>query len=395
MKSRIGSMSRSDGYIHFAKDVVFRGLETPHLFHVVRDELYELEDDGVRFIGEVDGGVKSVDVSSPEILEFAESEGLIVYSDEPPKAPLKRGASPAPSLRYLELMITLRCNLRCDHCYLGEPRAVDMPAEILHKTLDEFDEMQGLRLLISGGEPLMYPHLDELARAIAGRGFRSVLLTNGMALDRERLVSLGVHEVQVSLDGLRAGHDALRGEGSFDRAVFAARLSAEAGLDLSVATMVHADNVDEMDGLEDLVHELGAREWSLDVPVEAGRWSGRLTRAALLDRAAAAMARGFGGSYHGSSEGFACGVHLASVLPSGEVIPCGFYPEMVLGRVGDGLLDAWTSKRPKPIDEVEVCGGCPVADDCSGGCRYRAGGDGPDPVMCAAHQWPMGKDGKN
>jgi radical SAM protein with 4Fe4S-binding SPASM domain len=294
-------------------------------------------------------------------------------------------------LRYLELIITLRCNLRCQHCYLGEPKSLDMEPDLLASVLSEFDEMQGLRLLLSGGEPLVYPHLDRLVKELSSRGYRVALLTNGLALDRDKIEYLPVHEIQVSIDGMEQGHDSLRGAGGFRRSVEAARLVIESGRDLSVATMIHSGSISEMDGLEELVMGLGAREWSLDVPCEAGRWAGRDADGVSFEEAAAAMARGYGGSYHGSSEGYACGLHLCSVMPGGEVCRCGFYSGAPLGNAGDGLRKAWESREPLPISELETCRDCDAAPECGGGCRYRAGGAGPDPVMCAAHGWPKGR----
>jgi MoaA/NifB/PqqE/SkfB family radical SAM enzyme len=36
-----------------------------------------------------------------------------------------------PSLRYLELQVTWRCNLACAHCYLGPARGVDLPVPLI------------------------------------------------------------------------------------------------------------------------------------------------------------------------------------------------------------------------------------------------------------------------
>lgn len=384
-------MKDDDRYVSFGEGVVYRGLEAPHLFHLQRDELYELDDDGLVFIGEMDGTRRGADITNRELLSYCDSEGILQYSDQPVKRDLDRGSSPCPSLRYLELMLTLRCNLSCKHCYLGEPRKMDMDSGLFSDVVSQFDEMQGLRLLLSGGEPLLHPDWGGISEALRGRNFRVVLLTNGLLLDRQRLDGLVVHEVQVSIDGMEAGHDALRGQGAFLKAVEAARLVGASGKDLSIATMIHARNIGEMDGLEKLVRDLGASEWSLEAPTVIGRWgSGELILP--YSEAGAPISRGFGGSYHGSSGGHACGYHLASVMPGGEVLNCGFYPESPLGMVQDGgLLESWKRKRVMPASELELCSECEALPECAGGCRYRAGAKAPDPVMCAAYGWPRGR----
>ncbi|MFO8056388.1 MAG: radical SAM protein [bacterium] len=378
---------KSERYIRFTPFVSFRGIPEPHLFNIVSDELYALDEDGRRFVKEVEDGTPEEDITDREILEFALSEGLVERSSSPASAPLQKGQSPVPSLRYLELLLTMRCNLRCRHCYQGGPEESDMDPETLDLVLSEFDDIQGLRLLISGGEPLMYPHLDRLCELLQNRGYRSVLLTNGVALSRSLLADAPFHEVQVSLDGLDKGHDWLRGAGTFQKAVASARQAVDAGLDLSVASMVHPENLEEMDGLEDLVRELGALEWSIEVPTEAGRWQ---DRPELLEKAPSHLARGFGGSYHGSAEGFACGHHLAAITPEGRLLKCGFYEDRPLGHVSEGLREVWSRKPVLKVADIRVCRDCEYAGECGGGCRFRAG-EGPDPVMCAAYGFPQGR----
>ncbi len=375
---------KSERYLRFAPYVSFRGLEAPHLFNIVTDELYELEDDGLRFVKEVESGTSEEDINDREILEFALSEGLVERSAAPVSAPLRKGQSPVPSLRYLELLLTMRCNLSCRHCYLEGASTREMDLQTLDLVISEFDELQGLRLLLSGGEPLLYTHFDKLCELLCGRGFRSVLLSNGLLLDKELLHDAPFHEVQVSIDGMEKGHDRLRGSGTFKRTVAGARLVAESGLDLSVASMVHPENLAEMDALEALVRELGAREWSLEVPTPAGRWQ---QSEGLLEKAAEHLHRGFGGSYHGSAQGFACGHHLAAITPEGHLCKCGFYHDRTLGHISEGLCDVWSYKHVLSVADIPVCRDCEYRNECGGGCRFRAG-EGPDPLMCAAYVRP-------
>ena len=83
-----------------------------------------------------------------------------------------------PSLRYLELQLTSRCNLTCKHCYLGETTPLDLPAETILRICKEFERMQGLRLLLSGGEPMLHNDFWTLNDALSDFGLRSVLLSN-------------------------------------------------------------------------------------------------------------------------------------------------------------------------------------------------------------------------
>ena len=124
--------------------------------------------------------------------------------------------------------------------------------------------------MISGGEPLLYTELYPFLAQTQGLGIRRILLTNATLLTLENARSLQVEEVQVSLDGWRTGHEALRGVGTFDQTLAGIQAAREAGLPISIATMVHRKNLDEFDQLARLVEEIGAIDWGVDVPCPAG-----------------------------------------------------------------------------------------------------------------------------
>ncbi len=377
-------------YLRLADHVCLRRLEEPCLYDRRADELYELSPEAWEALANCRGQISLAQAGlDPEFQEYCLAEGLLELSPEPRPRPLPLGPGPSPSLRYLELQVTWRCNLACAHCYLGPARGVDLPVPAIAAVLREFEALNGLRLLISGGEPLLHPHWPQINALLAALPVRRVLLSNGLLLDQERLAELHCDEVQISLDGLQAGHEALRGPGSFARAVEAARRVRAAGLDLSLATMVHAANLEEFDGLAELVSELGAREWGIDAPCPAGRLGANPALAVSPAQAAGCMAHAFGGAYHGSGQGpqgqaMACGLHLCTVAADGRVAQCGFYLDDALGRLEEGLWTCWQRRTPRELAAVAGCRSCPAAADCGGGCRFRAPApDRPDPVMCA------------
>jgi len=81
-------------------------------------------------------------------------------------------------------------------------------------TLDEYVRLIEIvmslgieKLRITGGEPTLYPQLDELLEAVGSMGLRDIALTtNGSTLTRamaERWKQSGLHRITVSLDTLR------------------------------------------------------------------------------------------------------------------------------------------------------------------------------------------------
>lgn len=366
---------------------VLKRLEAPYLYHIGRDELYELDEKGLAFFQQCDGTHPLSELSADmPFLDFCFQEGLLHLGERrrPWTAPLR--PSPVPSLRYLEIQLTNRCNLRCRHCYLGRAGTDDLALTRLLPLLTEFEAMQGLRVLFSGGEPLLYPELEALHAALARFALRKVLLTNGTLIRRDnRHCWRGFDEIQFSLDGLETGHEALRGAGTFPTTVEGIRAARAEGVPVSIATMVHPANMAEFDALAGFVADLDAVEWSIDVPCQTGRFSTHPELAVSPEQGAPFLRYGFGGSYHGAEEPYACGYHLCTVTPRGEVLKCGFFDNAPLGKVSQGLETAWKRAKHLPLSEL-ACSDCRHVTKCKGGCRFRAGSTlGKDPVMCALY----------
>ena len=120
-----------------------------------------------------------------------------------------------PPLARLKLTLTDRCNLACPYCYQRNRRGVDMSPTTLRRALDLAWSLGGaeITVVLSGGEPLLVPHLVADAVALtADHGSpraRLRLLTNGTLLGPalvDRLVDADV-ALQVSCDGVAASQD--------------------------------------------------------------------------------------------------------------------------------------------------------------------------------------------
>ena len=70
--------------------------------------------------------------------------------------------------------------------------------------------MGGLRLMVSGGEPLCHPDWAAVNAALDRSDIRRVLLSNGSGLEGRVLAALNFDEVQISLDGMAEGHDLIK-----------------------------------------------------------------------------------------------------------------------------------------------------------------------------------------
>lgn len=377
-----------------APTVFPKALEQPCLYNIATDDLYELDQEAYAFLSSCDGTRRIGELNpAAEFLDYCFKEGLLCFSNGQAVRHFNLAAAPVPSLRYLELQITGRCNLRCRHCYQGDAQAPrDLPLSRLLPLLAEFERMQGLRLLISGGEPLCHPQFWALNEALPQFGFRSILITNGVLINRNNAHRLRTHEVQVSLDGQEQAHDGLRGRGSFARTIAAIEALREVGIAVSIATMVTALNKDDFPALAKLMERLGIRTWTVDVPVVAGRLARHRDLLLPWAEAAPLLSYGYGGGLYASSGDYACGAHLCAVLPDGSVSKCGFYSRSPVGHIAEGLENCWRRLPPLRLSQLQCS--CPVVSECRGGCRYRAelysGPLAPDPVQCCSRGVPLG-----
>jgi radical SAM protein with 4Fe4S-binding SPASM domain len=373
-------------YLRLHPHAALKRLEKPCVYHIGRDELYEIDDLAQDFLTHCDGMHTGRDLTADAaFVEYCLSEGLLEALDNPDPVRVLVNEPVSPSLRYLELQLLHQCNLTCLHCYLGPLQRDYLPLADALRIVGEFSSMGGLRLLISGGEPLLYRDLKVFLARTEDLRLRRVLLSNGTLINPRNIDSLKVEEVQFSLDGWAEGHDMIRGAGAFERSMRGMRTVRGAGIAISVATMIHRGNLDQFERMRDLIEEIGAIEWGVDVPILAGSFRDHSDLFVPYEQAAPLMAYAFGGGYHGSSEGYACGRHLVTVFPDGQAAKCGFYREKPLGDARQGLKACWLKLEHIPLSRLE-CGECHALDECAGGCRFRASGPlAPDPVMCARY----------
>lgn len=187
----------------------------------------------------------------------------------------KTGAQPYPGrekllrldrLRECWFHLTNNCNLACRHCLFGASpdKSESLDEELLRKGIAEARALGCTLFYFTGGEPFVYPRFTEiLAELLADPKVHAVVLTNGMliaehlaslkALPKERL------HLQISLDGLEARHERLRGKGTFARLLAGLALLRETSLPATLSVAVNRENVEQLADIVFLAGEQGAK----------------------------------------------------------------------------------------------------------------------------------------
>ena len=166
--------------------------------------------------------------------------------------------------RNVYLYITEACQLRCEHCYMGErlSRALKMNLPQIIDTLATWRRLGGSKLTILGGEPTLHPDYCAAIRAARRLGYEHVITTTNAqkpALRKFRqLEPENFAYVQVSLDGGSASsHDRIRGNGTFDTALATTAELTRRGFDTRIICTVNQANRGDVFDLLDIVDELG------------------------------------------------------------------------------------------------------------------------------------------
>jgi uncharacterized Fe-S cluster-containing radical SAM superfamily protein len=210
---------------------------------------------------------------------------------------MAQGERPAANPTTAVVAVTDRCDARCVMCDIWQRAGGPGLPPGAYRRLPS-----SLRVVnLTGGEPFLRPDLAEVVIAVrqACPQARQILSTNGLALPLIRHLAPSLARidpalaVRVSIDGLGALHDRLRGvPGAYARALQALDSFQQAGIsDLGISMTLMADNVEETVAVYNLAEELGI-EFSLTLVSESpiyyglGKSSLRPSSAALVQRIA-------------------------------------------------------------------------------------------------------------
>ena len=165
--------------------------------------------------------------------------------------------------------LTPTCNFRCDMCYIrmeksqaekrGGLRSIE---EWLH-IADQLQEIGTLFILLTGGEPLLYPDFKELYIRLKEKGFILTINTNATLIDDEtvRLFQrLKPRRVNVSLYGVTNGTylNLCHATNGFDRCLEGLKRLKEYGIDTKLNLTLTRQNIKEHRQMLEL-----ADEWDL------------------------------------------------------------------------------------------------------------------------------------
>ncbi len=292
--------------------------------------------------------------------------------------------------------VTLKCNLRCDHCLSDAGAFMDgeLSAQERFKVVDELAGLKVFQVNIGGGEPFILDGFLELLNYAHEKGVVTCVSTNGTLIDDElagTLSRMKLLYLQVSLDGSTPEvNDPIRGQGAYKRIVNGLACLARHGVPFSINAVLTRENFSQLETLRSMAGEYGA-ELRVSRFRPSGRGKASHNRLAPEKDQLEAFAEWLkshdmirtGDSFFSlTSESRRrqgldmCGAAKMTccLSPKGDVFPCAFLqePEFLVGNIRQSSLgDLW---REAPIFkefrglEVRSCEWCFRFESCRGGC---------------------------
>ncbi|MBO4600010.1 MAG: TIGR04133 family radical SAM/SPASM protein [Bacteroidales bacterium] len=326
-------------------------------------------------------------------------------------------------LNYLFWECTTRCNLHCRHC--GSDCAAasgdkDMPLDDFLRAFDTIppeERKPGFTVVVTGGEPLLRPDLCQLGVALKKRHVGWGIVSNGWLYDRDmhrRLLEAGIDTLTISLDGLEAEHDWMRGrQGSYSHALNAIAIAAhDRRINFDVVTCVNQRNLPQLQSIHDLLASLGVPQWRIFTIIPIGRALGcpelHLTDSQFVqlmefikdkrEHKVSPMnvtfsCEGYLGRYerHVRQNPYFChaGINIASVLIDGTICGCPNIDRNAFAQGNiyrDNLWEVWQNGfrpfRDRSWAKKGICKDCKAFRNCLGNGMHNWHGDCTEVINC-------------
>ncbi len=229
-------------------------------------------------------------------------------------------------LNFLWVELTQRCNLECSHCYSESNHTLPVNQTMtLSDWKDLLDEARACKcgaVQFIGGEPFLFPQIDELIDHAILLEFDYVeIFTNGTTVNTNTIKSLRKNRVRLattvySFDACT--HDAITGiAGSWEQTVSGLRMLLENDIQLRVQVVQMPANASDVPKTTEFLHGLGIANVGVDDSRTVGRGKSMKKNTGLCG---------------------ACGDRKLCVTNTGDVYPCIMARDLVLGNVLDGTL---------------------------------------------------------
>lgn len=319
-------------------------------------------------------------------------------------------------LNQIYFYLTKGCNLRCRHCWIApqyqssDQSYPSLDMDLFRSIIQQAKPLGLTGVKLTGGEPLLHPHIFEILEFIRSQELGLTVETNGTLCTPELAEEIAKSKncnVSVSLDGADAEtHEWVRGvNGSFASALEGIRNLVRVRIKPQIIMTVMKHNQDHIEPMIRLAQSLGAGSikfnhvqptsrgkkmheamevLSIEELVELGRWLENVLSASTdlplyycHPPAFKPLGKQFGDKENGCD---VCGIFgMLGVLSDGSYALCGIgetVPELIFGHgAKDSLAEVW--RKTPVLNEIRdglpgklegICSYCLMKKFCLGHC---------------------------
>lgn len=308
-----------------------------------------------------------------------------------------------PMISSLQFELSSRCNERCIHCYIPNEKknhGFDMPTIKVKSIIDEYAEMGGLQVTLSGGEAFLHKDIIEIAKYCREKDLKITILSNLISLQNsqiEELKRINISLIQVSLYSMDPEiHDCITTvKGSHKKTKDAIEKLVAADIPVQISCPVMKANKEGYGEVLEYAHSLKIKAQTdyllmarsdLDTDNLANRLSLEETEPLLRDivkhdilyRDKTLQMLPLSDEIKFDLERFkkqpVCGVGYDNccITANGDVYPCAGWQDYVLGNVyKQSLREIWeNSEKIKELRKITQasfpeCLGCKARDYCA------------------------------
>ena len=310
-----------------------------------------------------------------KIIEAVLEHPFLSLSQTPAPFPEASLLEPINKPDFIWLELTSKCNLRCLHCYAeagGAVRDKNLSTNDYKRIIKEASDLGWKSIQFTGGEATLCPDLVELLEYAKACGYEFIeLYTNAFNLQERLLGFIVQNEIKVATSFYSYDsktHDSItRCKGSFEQTASNIQRMVRQKIPLRVAIIKLRHN--QNDGKKTVEYLVGLGVDSESIDIDTVRPSGRGCNIEVApDEKRDFCQAPDRHSVEQNEKGFVipgtCWNGKVAVTPTGDVIPCVFARDLVVGNVAkSSLKDILADRKLKDLwkitlDDVEVCKDC-------------------------------------
>jgi len=178
--------------------------------------------------------------------------------------------------------MTLACNMSCKHCgsRAGKARENELTEAECLNIADQLIDMGSEHVTFIGGEILLVPFWHKIARRFVDNGVATNIITNAYNIGEKQIAQLkesGIPDLAISVDGMEATHNHIRGKkDSFKKVLEAFDRLHDEGFHVSAITTLTKENYTQLDEMFELLKTHKAWLWQLQLASPMGNCSDQI-----------------------------------------------------------------------------------------------------------------------